>query len=167
MELGIWIVLLMIVFMFLGMPVAFSLGVAGLIGLLLVGGFDSAFSILSTTPYRTAAHYTLTTLPMFILMAQFISASQIVDDIFHAAQRWLERLPGGLAIATGFAAAGMAAMSGSSTARDRRLAPCGRDLLDFIISFPDPFYLPAFEDDWMRENRIENAFGSLAKRNKE
>ena len=95
MELGIWIVLLMIVFMFLGMPVAFSLGVAGLIGLLLVGGVDSAFSILSTTPYRTAAHYTLTTLPMFILMAQFISASQIVDDIFHAAQRWLERLPGG------------------------------------------------------------------------
>jgi C4-dicarboxylate transporter, DctM subunit len=116
MELGIWIVLLMIVFMFLGMPVAFSLGVAGLIGLLLVGGFDSAFSILSTTPSRTAAHYTLTTLPMFILMAQFISASQIVDDIFHAAQRWLERLPGGLAIATIFAAAGMAAMSGSSTA---------------------------------------------------
>jgi len=116
MELGIWIVLLMIVFMFLGMPVAFSLGVAGLIGLLLVGGLDSAFSILSTTPYRTAAHYTLTTLPMFILMAQFISASQIVDDIFHAAQRWLERLPGGMAIATIFAAAGMAAMSGSSTA---------------------------------------------------
>ena len=61
MDLGIWIVLLMIVFMFLGMPVAFSLGVAGLIGLLLVGGLDSAFSILSTTPYRTAAHYTLTT----------------------------------------------------------------------------------------------------------
>ena len=116
MDLGIWIVMLMVVFMFLGMPVAFSLGVAGLIGLLLVGGLDSAFSILSTTPYRTAAHYTLTTLPMFILMAQFISASQIVDDIFHAAQRWLERLPGGLAIATIFAAAGMAAMSGSSTA---------------------------------------------------
>ncbi len=113
---GIWIVLLMLVFMFLGMPVAFSLGVAGVIGLYLVGGFDSVFSILSTVPFRTAAHYTLSTLPMFILMAQFISASKIVDEIFVAAQRWLERLPGGLAIATIFAAAGMAAMSGSSTA---------------------------------------------------
>lgn len=113
---GYWIILLMLVFMFLGMPVGFSLGVAGLIGLLLVGGLDSVSSILSTVPFRTAAHYTLSTLPMFILMAHFIAASKIVDDIFNAAQRWLERLPGGLAIATIFAAAGMAAMSGSSTA---------------------------------------------------
>ena len=113
---GLGIVILMIVFMFLGMPVAFSLGVAGIVGLYLVGGLDSVFSILSTVPFRTAAHYTLSTLPMFILMAQFIAASKIVDEIFVAAQRWLERLPGGLAIATIFAAAGMAAMSGSSTA---------------------------------------------------
>lgn len=113
---GYWIILLMLVFMFLGMPVAFSLGVSGLIGLWFVGGLDSVGSVLSTVPFRTAAHYTLTTLPMFILMAQFIAASRIVDDIFNAAQRWLERLPGGLAIATIFAAAGMAAMAGSSTA---------------------------------------------------
>jgi C4-dicarboxylate transporter DctM subunit len=113
---GVWLVILMIVFMFLGMPVAFALGVAGIIGLFLVGGWESVFSILSTVPFRTAAHYTLSTLPMFILMAQFISSSKIVDEIFVAAQRWLERLPGGLAIATIFAAAGMAAMSGSSTA---------------------------------------------------
>jgi tripartite ATP-independent transporter DctM subunit len=110
------IVILMVIFLFVGMPVGFALGVAGAIGLWLIGGIDSLGSILSTVPFRSAAHYTLTTLPMFILMAQFISASKIVDDIFIAAQRWLERLPGGLAIATIFASAGMAAMSGSSTA---------------------------------------------------
>jgi tripartite ATP-independent transporter DctM subunit len=109
-------IVLMIIFLFIGMPVGFALGVAGFIGLLLVGGMESVSSILSTVPFRSAAHYTLSTLPMFILMAQFISASRIVDDIFVAAQRWLERLPGGLAIATIFASAGMAAMSGSSTA---------------------------------------------------
>jgi C4-dicarboxylate transporter, DctM subunit len=113
---GYWVILLMIIFMFLGMPVAFSLGVAGMVGLFLSGGLDPVSSVFSTVPFRTAAHYALSTLPMFILMANFISASKIVDDIFNAAQRWLERLAGGLAIATVFAAAGMAAMSGSSTA---------------------------------------------------
>ncbi len=114
--LGASMVILMVLFLFLGMPVAFSLGTAGAIGLYLFGGADAVFGILGTVPYRSAAHYTLSTLPMFILMAQFISASRIVDDIFIAAQRWLEQLPGGLAITTIFAAAGMAAMSGSSTA---------------------------------------------------
>lgn len=114
--LGISLVLLMLVFLFLGMPVAFSLGVAGAIGLYAYDGFDTVFGLLGTVPYRSAAHYTLSTVPMFILMAQFISVSGIVDDVFTAAQRWLQRLPGGLAITTIFASAGMAAMSGSSTA---------------------------------------------------
>lgn len=114
--LGLSIVLLMLVFLFLGMPVAFSLGVAGAIGLIVFDGFDTMLAMLGTVPYRSAAHYTLSTLPMFILMAQFISASGIVDDVFMAARRWLERLPAGLAITTILASAGMAAMSGSSTA---------------------------------------------------
>src|SRR5690606_1949534 len=114
--LGLSLVVLMLVFLFLGMPVAFALGVAGAIGLYAYGGFDTVSGILGTVPYRSAAHYTLSTLPMFILMAQFVSVSGIVDDVFTAAQRWLQRLPGGLAITTIFAAAGMAAMSGSSTA---------------------------------------------------
>jgi len=116
------ILLLMIVFLFLGMPVGFALGVAGMIGLFWVGGLDSVFSIFSTVPFRTAASYTLTTLPMFILMAEFVGASQIVDDIFNAAKRWMERLPGGLAIATIIASAGMGAMSGSSTASAATMA---------------------------------------------
>lgn len=114
--LGLSLVLLMLVFLFMGMPVAFALGVAGAIGLYAYDGLDSMLGLLGTVPFRSAAHYTLSTVPMFILMAQFISVSRIVDDVFIAAQRWLERLPGGLAITTIFAAAGMAAMSGSSTA---------------------------------------------------
>lgn len=114
--LGISLVLLMLLFLFTGMPVAFALGVAGAIGLYVFDGMDTVLGLLGTVPYRSAAHYTLSTVPMFILMAQFISVSGIVDDVFTAAQRWLERLPGGLAITTVFAAAGMAAMSGSSTA---------------------------------------------------
>ena len=110
------LLLLMILFLFVGMPVGFALGVAGLAGLIWAGGWDAVCSILSTSPYRTAASYTLTMVPMFILMAEFITRSRIVEDLFLAAHRWLERLPGGMAIATVFASAGMAAMAGSSTA---------------------------------------------------
>lgn len=112
----------LVILLFAGMPVGFALGVAGLAGLYLAGGWDAVFGIAGTAPYRTVASYTLTTVPMFILMAEFISRSRIVEDLFAAAHRWLERLPGGLAIATVLASAGMAAMAGSSTASAATMA---------------------------------------------
>lgn len=109
-------VLLLLFLIFVGMPVGFAMGTSGLIGLMLVGGSSAVSSIMSTVPYRTVASFTLTTIPMFILMAEFISESRIVKELFDAAQKWLGRIPGGLAIATVIASAAMGAMSGSSTA---------------------------------------------------
>lgn len=116
------ILIFMIFLMFVGMPVGFALSVAGVVGLFFSGGWQAVSGILSTVPYRTVASYTLTAVPMFILMAEFISRSKVVDAVFIAAHRWLERLPGGLAIATVFASAGMAAMAGSSTASAATMA---------------------------------------------
>ena len=107
---------LMFVMLIIGVPVGFALGISGLVGLYLVGGIDAVRGVMDTVPYRTAASYTLTTVPMFILMAELISESGIVKEIFSATQKWTERLPGGLAISSVLASAGMAAMSGSSTA---------------------------------------------------
>jgi tripartite ATP-independent transporter DctM subunit len=106
----------MIILIAIGMPVAFAMGVAGAIGIFFIGGFDSLMGILGTSPYRTAASYTLTTVPLFILMAEFIVKSEIVHDIFEAGYKWLGHLPGGVAIATVMADAGFGAMCGSSTA---------------------------------------------------
>lgn len=106
----------MIILIAIGMPVAFAMGVAGAVGIFFMGGFDSLMGILGTSPYRTAASYTLTTVPLFILMAQLIVKSEIVHDIFEAGYKWLGHLPGGVAIATVMADAGFGAMCGSSTA---------------------------------------------------
>jgi tripartite ATP-independent transporter DctM subunit len=111
-----FVTFLLLLFLFIGMPVGVALGTSGMIGLYLADGIGSVCGIMSTVPYRTAASYTLTTVPMFILMAHLISESGIVEDCFTAARHWLERLPGGLAIASILASAGVAAMSGSSTA---------------------------------------------------
>lgn len=113
---------LLLLFLYIGMPVAFALGISGIIGLYLATGFGSVLGVMSTVPYRTAANYSLTTVPLFILMAQLIGKSGIVEECFIAARRWVERLPGGLAIACVFASAGMAAMSGSSTAAASSMA---------------------------------------------
>src|SRR5512139_1755989 len=105
----------MILLIAVGMPVAFAMGVAGAIGIFFIGGFDSLMGILGTSPYRTAASYTLTTVPLFILMAELIVKSEIVHDIFEAGYKWMGHLPGGVAIATVMADAGFGAMCGSST----------------------------------------------------
>ena len=113
---------LLVLFLGTGMPVGIALGVSGVAGLYFTGGVQAVTSIMATVPYRTTASYTLTTVPMFILMAQFIAAGGIVEEVFAAARRWLERLPGGLAIASILASAGVAAMSGSSTASAATMA---------------------------------------------
>ena len=106
----------MLVLLMVGLPVAFSMGITGIVGILMIGGLDSVFGILGTSPFRSAAHYTLTTVPLFILMAGFITNSNITRDVFQVAYKWFGHLPGGVAIATVFANAGFGAMCGSSTA---------------------------------------------------
>jgi len=107
---------LLLLLLFLGMPVAFSLGISGIVGMYFTGGFDGVYSLVFTVPYRTAASYTLSVIPMFVLMAQAVSQSGLVGHVFEAARKWLERLPAGMAIAAIFSSAGVAAMSGSSVA---------------------------------------------------
>ena len=107
---------LMLVLLMVGLPVAFSMGITGVLGIWMIGGWDSVLGILGTSPFRSAAHYTLTTVPLFILMADFITNANITRDVFQIAYRWFGHLPGGLAVATVFADAGFGAMCGSSTA---------------------------------------------------
>ncbi|MHB8090396.1 MAG: TRAP transporter large permease [Syntrophales bacterium] len=109
-------IILLLLLMVIGMPVAFAMGVSGAIGLYMLGGSDLLMGILGTSPYRTAASFLLTTLPLFIFMAEIISATNITRDLFNAAHKWLGHLPGGLGIATVMACALLGAMSGSSTA---------------------------------------------------
>jgi C4-dicarboxylate transporter, DctM subunit len=99
-----------------GVPVGFSLAVAGAAGLIGSGGVGLLSGILSTTSLSTVNSYELISIPMFILMAEFVILSGIADNLFKAAATWVGRVPGGLAIATALSGAGFGAISGSSTA---------------------------------------------------
>lgn len=105
-----------------GLPVAFSMGVAGMAGLYLLGGSSMLMGVLATTPLSSVSTYELLTIPMFILMAEIVIVSGIADELFDSMTIWVGRLRGGLAIATAFAGAGFGAISGSSTAGAATLA---------------------------------------------
>jgi C4-dicarboxylate transporter, DctM subunit len=100
----------------LGTPVAFSMLIAGALGLLMQGGPSIVLGILNTSAASAASSYELISVPMFMLMAEFVIISGVADQLFRAASTWVGRFPGGLGIATALAGAGFAAISGSSTA---------------------------------------------------
>jgi tripartite ATP-independent transporter DctM subunit len=109
--------LVMVIALLLGVPIAFSLATAGIVGIYLLGGdWTVILRILGTTPFGVTAEYVLTTIPMFILMAYFSASGGLARDLYTAGAHWLSGIRGGLAIATVFACGIFGAMSGASLA---------------------------------------------------
>lgn len=113
---------LFFVLMFLGLPVAFCLGIGGIVGLLSTFGLGPTLGMIETLPFRTTASYTLTTIATFVLMAELATQSGITRKLFAAADTFVGHLRGGLAIATVYASAAFGAISGSSVAAAATMA---------------------------------------------
>lgn len=113
---GLGGIILMIIVLFLGMPIAFTLGVIGFLGLTCFLGFPVAVNQLPLTFFAIVSDYQLTVLPFFILMGYFAGDSGISSDLYKTAERWLKWLPGGLALATIAGCAGFSSICGSSVA---------------------------------------------------
>jgi len=107
---------LLLILIFVGMPIAFVLLIIGTVGVWLVSGWDALMGIMGTTAYRSVNGFSYTTIPMFILMANFISKSRIAEDLFDCILKWIGHKPGGVGVATVFSSAAFGALSGSSIA---------------------------------------------------
>lgn len=115
-ETGLLLTLTLVAFVFLGMPVGFAMGVAGLMGMVYLLGPKSGITILRTVPYSTVASWTMTTIPLFVLMGEFAYFSGLGQELYRTGYSWVSRLPGGLAMASVLGCAGFAAVSGSGIA---------------------------------------------------
>lgn len=111
----IWFLPLMFLVL-LGVPVAFALGFVGFFGLVDTLNWIAASSQVKTILFGATSSYALSCVPMFILMGELSFQAGISTDLFKAANKWVGRLPGGLAIATNFACAVFGACSGSTIA---------------------------------------------------
>ena len=113
-ALGALAVLLVLIGM--RVPIGLALGGVSLIGLMIVRSTEAALGIFADLPFEFGANWSLSAVPMFLLMGSIAFHTGLTGSLFKAAQLWLSGLPGGLAVATNFASAGFAAASGSSLA---------------------------------------------------
>ncbi len=113
---GILGILLMFLLLALRMYIGMAMALVGFLGLWFLIGFDAGISILGITPLAEGSSYTLSVIPLFVLMGQFAFVSGISTDIYKTVYTWMGHLRGGLAMATILACAGFAAICGSSLA---------------------------------------------------
>lgn len=107
----------LLIFLILGIPIAFALGTAGIIGIFLITrDMEVLMSMVGLVTYDAVASYVLSAVPMFILMAFLISSGGIAKDMFKSAYNWTSNVRGGVAIGTVFACGIFGAMSGASLA---------------------------------------------------
>lgn len=109
-------VLLLVLLIILGVPIAFALIATSVIGLTVAVGSGVAMSALGGASFNATADYALAVVPLFILMGAFAQRAGIASDLFDVVERNFRRLPGGLAIGGIAASAGFAAITGSSVA---------------------------------------------------
>ncbi|SIS94027.1 TRAP transporter large permease [Neptunomonas antarctica] len=98
-----------------GVPVAFSLALVAVSFLFIFEGPES-LGVVAETMFSSISHFTLVSIPMFILMGSAIASSPAAKDLYEALDRWLHRVPGGLIIANLGACSIFSALSGSSPA---------------------------------------------------
>jgi len=115
-ETGFYGIAVLIVLLLLRLPVALALILVSFGGMAAMLGWAPAFGILSSTPYSFVASWTLSAVPMFLLMGFVAFHAGLTTGLFEAAKAVLRRIPGALAISSIFACSGFAAVCGSSLA---------------------------------------------------
>lgn len=108
--------IVMVVLLLLGMNIGFAMMLVGFVGFAAITSVHGSIGMLRQIPASTASSYSLCVIPLFILMGNVAFASGISDGLFSATDKWLSKLPGGLACAAVAACAAFGAICGSAPA---------------------------------------------------
>jgi tripartite ATP-independent transporter DctM subunit len=109
-------IILMLLLIMLKVPIAYSMFIVGFLGFAVIVSPDAALSMVGTEIFSNFSSYTLSVIPMFVWMGFIAYYSGVGTNLYALANRFLGRLPGGLAIATQAACAIFGAICGSNTA---------------------------------------------------
>jgi tripartite ATP-independent transporter DctM subunit len=115
-TIGIIVTCGMLALVFAGVRVFIAAALAGLVGMVWLIGWGAGSNIVGTVPHSKTINYTLSVLPMFVLIGFIAFHAGLTGALFKAAKAWFGWMPGGLAVASVLATAGFSAVSGSSTA---------------------------------------------------
>ncbi|MGZ5133067.1 MAG: TRAP transporter large permease subunit, partial [Caldimonas sp.] len=106
----------MLALSFLRVPIAVSMGLVGFLGLWWMRGLSPSMASVTTVVYESGFQYTLSVVPLFILMGNFVTRAGMSKELYRAAYTFVGHMRGGLAMATVLACAGFGAICGSSIA---------------------------------------------------
>jgi len=116
-ELGAWSFPLLLVMIFLRIPIGLAMLLVGFFGTWLVTGtWVPILAQMKSLTYDTFSNYSLSIVPLFLLMGQFATRGGMSQALFKAAETWLGHRKGGVAMAAVGACAGFGAICGSSLA---------------------------------------------------
>lgn len=113
---GVWGIVGLLALIAARAPIGLSLVLVSYLGLWAISGEAAAWGMLQVVPFSFIANWTLSSVPMFLLMGFICYRCGLTEGLFAAARLWFSRLPGGLAIASVFGCSGFAAVTGSSVA---------------------------------------------------
>jgi C4-dicarboxylate transporter, DctM subunit len=110
--------LAMMLLALLRVPIALAMGIVGVVGYAYMRDWNwyVAFTTAQTKVYETGRNYTLSVVPLFILMGNFVTRAGMSQELFRAANAFIGHFKGGLAMATIVGCAGFGAICGSSIA---------------------------------------------------
>ena len=110
--------LAMMLLAFVRIPIALSMGIVGIVGYAYMRDWSwgAAFATAQTKIYETGRNYTLSVVPLFILMGNLVTRAGMSQELFRTAYSFIGHLRGGLAMATIVACGGFGAICGSSIA---------------------------------------------------
>lgn len=106
----------MLVLSLLRLPIAFALGLVGFAGFAYLTSASAALSMIASVTHESGMSYTLSVIPLFILMGSFVTRAGLSRELYDASYAFLGHRRGGLAMATIVACGGFSAICGSSLA---------------------------------------------------
>ena len=121
-QIGIIGCLILMGLLVTSMPVAFAMIIAGVAGFAMIVSPHAAFSMVIADFFETFSSYSLTVIPLFVMMGQVALHAGISKRLFHTTYVWAGHLKGGLAMATVAACAGFGAICGSGPATAATMA---------------------------------------------
>lgn len=119
---GVIGVIALVVLILFRVSVGFSLILVGFVGISYLKNVDVGLTQLATSSFATVNNYSLSVIPLFVLMGMFMSNTGLGFNLFNAVNKWIGHLRGGLAIATIGAATIFSSISGSANATTATLA---------------------------------------------
>lgn len=115
-QIGVYSIIFLLILFLTGLEMAYCMILAGFIGFSFLMGFLPAANLIIKDFFDTFTTYSYTVIPLFILMGEFASHSNIAKRLYTGAHKWFGHIPGGLAMTTIVGATAFKAMCGSTLA---------------------------------------------------